>query len=104
MKYFNIFGAAVFVLLFSSQIYSQTVNWVWFCEDRAYNMYYDTGSIENITGYTLVWVKSVSDKELYVGGERIEYMMSYCQMFCPERELHILAKYMYPANRFASRL
>jgi hypothetical protein len=102
MKHFNIFSAAIFAVLFSAQIYSQTERWIWFCEDRGYNMYYDSSAIENITDYTIVWVKSVSDKELYISGERIEYMLSYCQMFCSERKLHLLARYMFSANRLTS--
>jgi len=102
MKYLNIFFIAISVILFSSHIYSQTPKWLWFCEDDGYNMYYDSSSIENKTDYTIVWVKSVSDKELYINGERIEYGTSYCVMFCSERKLHILASYVYSLNELTS--
>ena len=46
MKYLNIYSITIFAVLFSSQIYSQTSKWVWFFEDKGYNMYYDSSSIE----------------------------------------------------------
>jgi hypothetical protein len=95
MKYLNIFSFAVFVILYSSQIYSQTEKWVWFCEDDGNNMYYDSNSIDRKTDYTVLWVKSISNKDLYVNGARIDYEMTYCELLCSEKKLRILARYMH---------
>ena len=61
-----------------------------------------TAALLKKTDYTIVWVKSVSDTELYESGEKIIYVIHYCQMFCSDKELRILERFMFPVNRLKS--